>query len=203
MKLSPLHNLSSFILCIARTFLAIPQCFPYKDHCFDPKCFEFSFTSSPSHFILPFSILSLLSAIWVIQQCAKVLHLSDMFAVEREPARKYDYRIKVWTVLFTTMGILISTLGVREPVGLHHRPTLSVLSTAYDWFRLQIFYFQSMLCHHRWRHLPSWVLLLVVFYKFKLKNVKTAKYLLEENPVLVKELNGHLPLHQIHPFLQS
>lgn len=156
MKLSPLHNLSSFIPCIARTFLPVPQHFPYQDHCFDPKCFEFSFTSSPSHSILPFSIPSLLWAIWVIQQCAEVFHLSDMFAAEWEPARKYDQRIKVWTASFTTMGILISTLGVRELVGLHHRPTMVVLSTAYDWFRLQVFYFQSMLCHHRWRHPPSW-----------------------------------------------
>lgn len=44
------------------------------------------------------------------------------------------------------------------------------------------------------------VLLWVGFLKFKLQNVKTAKCLLEENSVLVKELYSRLPSHQIHPF---
>lgn len=136
MKLSPLHNSSSFIL-----FALLELFFPIKDHCFKLNCFELPFTSSPSCPILPFPIPSLLSTIWVIQQRAEVFHLSDMFAAEWEPARKHDQRIKVWTVSFTTMGILISTLRVQELVGLYHIPSMVVPGTAHDWFRLWIFLF--------------------------------------------------------------
>lgn len=140
MKPSPPHN-SFHSRGTASTLHPVLQLFPYKDHCFDPKCFELPFTSSPSCPILPFPILSLLSAIWVTQQCAEVIHLSDMFAAKWEPARKQNQRIKVWTVPFTTMCILISTLRVQELVALHNRASMVVHSTAYDCFRTRIFLF--------------------------------------------------------------
>lgn len=140
-------------LGIASTFLPVLQLFPYKDHCFDPKCFELPFTSSPSCPILPFPILSLLSTIWVIQQYAEVIHLSDMFTAEWEPARKQDQRKKSVNHNGYSHFHTRSLRACGPTPQTKYGRFLVLHMTASDF---KSFYFQSLLCHHRWRYPFSW-----------------------------------------------
>lgn len=143
MKLSPLHNPSSFIL------FALLALFFWFFNIF-PKKFPIALTlnilsflspllppvpSSLSLFYLCYLLFGSFSNVQRYSISVICLLLNENLPENMTREEKCElYRSPQRVLLFPQSR-------VQQLVGLHHRPSMVVLSTAHDWFRLQIFLF--------------------------------------------------------------